>query len=731
MMRVFRHTVTLLFVVAVTAVDTHGDFPSDNVTLLSLLPPEVFPGSPSRGNDCWGYVSPSGREYALMGMRNALVVVEVTEPSSPTIIGHVPHQESNWSDVKTYQHYAYVVNESGGGIDVIDLSNVDDGEVDYLQSVTDGGAERSHNVAIDTHSGFLYLCGSNLANGRLAAFDLSDPADPTFAGTVPEGDGEYVHDAQVVTYTEGPYAGRQIAFGADGAFGLEVFDVTDKGNMFRLSQTPYPNLGYSHQCWLSDDRQYLYLNDELDGVNETVIFEVTDLENPTIAGSYSSGGEPIDHDLYLHEGLIYEAQYTSGLRIFDATTDPLNPEPVGFFDTYPGSEAAEFEGAWSVYPFFPSGNVLISTKRQGLFVVRPGPPPLVFDYPDGLPDVIDPNGDSIVVQITPGDDQELVAASATLHYDAGEGPVALPMIDLGGGLFEGTFAPTPCGQFVQFHVSASTVSNITMTDPSDAPASMYGVVSAYDSSVTLDDDMEDDLGWVVGAPGDNATHGIWTRVEPNGTQAQPEADHTPDPGELCYVTGQGNPNGQDGDNDVDEGQTTLLSPVFDLTDQEDAIISYWRWYSNDVAQFDGDEGGSPNEDVFVIDITNDNGGTWTNLETVGPDGPGTSGGWVIAFFNVADFVEPSSQVRLRFVASDVGGHSIVEAAVDDFRVETVSCEINVEGDVDGNGLVDVADLVEVITSWGPCLDCGECPADLDGDCTVGVNDLVTVVLNWS
>ncbi|MCP3902923.1 MAG: choice-of-anchor B family protein [Planctomycetes bacterium] len=251
-----RLPIAALLVLAIAPVgEVQAGFPSENVTLLSHLPPHVFPGSPSRGNDCWGYVSPSGREYALMGMRNALNVVDITNPSFPTIVGSVAHAESNWSDVKTYLHYAYVVNEENGGIDVIDLANIDFGFVSLVQRVTANGVQTSHNVAIDTDSGFLYLCGSNISNGRLVAFDLSDPANPTYAGAVPSSEGEYVHDAQIVTYTEGPYAGKQIAFGADGAFGMEVFDVTNKGNMFRLSLTTYPNLGYSHQCWLSGDRQ--------------------------------------------------------------------------------------------------------------------------------------------------------------------------------------------------------------------------------------------------------------------------------------------------------------------------------------------------------------------------------------------------------------------------------------------------------------------------------------------
>jgi hypothetical protein len=173
-------------------------------------------------------------------------------------------------------------------------------------------------------------------------------------------------------------------------------------------------------------------------------------------------------------------------------------------------------------------------------------------------------------------------------------------------------------------------------------------------------DLETDEGWIVGAPDDTATTGIWERVDPVGTAAQPENDHTPD-GTQAYVTGQGSPGGSIGENDVDGGKTTLVSPALELAALEEPQVGYWRWYSND-------QGSSPNADVFTVDVSNDDGSTWTRVETVGPSGPGTSGGWIYHSFRVADFVTPTDQVRLRFIAEDAPEGSIVEAAVDDVTV---------------------------------------------------------------
>lgn len=710
-----------LTVAALAGAEVQAGFPSENVTLMSHISLGEFPTNPANGNDCWGYVSPSGREYALMGISNAMVVVEITEPQNPVIVESITHSNSLWGDVKTYGDYCYVVNESGGGLDVVDLSDVDNGNVTLLQRITVNGLSTSHNVAIDTDSGFLYLCGANINGGRLVAFDLSDPANPVLAGQMPASEGVNVHDAQIVTYADGPYAGLQIAFSSDGGSGFSIYDVTAKNNMFLISRVSYPNHSFAHQNWISDDKHYVYLNDELDGVNETVIFDVTDLDNPTIAGSYNSGVSATDHNAYLNDGFIYEADYTAGLRIFDAA-DPLNPVQVGYFDTFPANDGAGFNGAWSVYPYFPSGIVLISDIDTGLYIVNPVEPPLIFSYPNSIPTEINPDGDSFLVQIDVTEGNELDPNSPTLHYDDGGGFISQPMVAQGGGLYEAIFGPTTCGETVEFYISAQTMEEEVFTDPSTAPDTTFITLSATDILIAFEDDLEEAGGWLVGG-GDTASTGIWTQVDPNGTAAQPEDDHTIDPGSICFVTGQGTVGGTVGENDVDDGQTTLRTPIIDLTGEENAVISYWRWYSNN-------QGNAPDSDIFVIDITNNNGGTWTNVETVGPSGAETNGGWFEHSFNVTDFVEPTANIRLRFIASDLEDGSIIEAAVDDFRVSLIQCDEDVFGDLDGDGVVSTADLLILLAQWGSCGDCNDCTADLNGDCTVSTSDLLLLLANW-
>lgn len=346
-------------------------FDSENVMLHAWLDLGDF-GNPDNGNDCWGYTSPSGREYALMGLSNKLAVVEITNPTNPVIIDTVSHASSLWADIKVYQDVAYVSNESDGGIDVIDLSNVDNGVVTLVQRLTTNGLSHVHNIAIDTESGFLYLCSSNLNNGRVVAFDLSNPHYPTIAGQL--NNGPDFHDAQVVTYTSGPYIGRQICFGAAGGSGLYILDVTNKSNMYMVSQTSYGGLSYCHQVWLGEDREYIYVNDELDYIAETRVIRVSNLENPVEVNSFGWGANSIDHNLYVKGDTLYEANYTSGLRVFDLGADPVDPPMIGYFDTYPSDNGESFNGLWSCFPFFDSGIVLGSDIERGLFVWEIGFP---------------------------------------------------------------------------------------------------------------------------------------------------------------------------------------------------------------------------------------------------------------------------------------------------------------------------------------------------------------------
>jgi len=699
-----------------------AQFTSLNVELRSHI--DLSELGSSGGNDCWGYVSPSGREYALMGVRTAMVVVEITDPVNPVIIGSIGHFDSLWGDIKTYQSYAYVVNESGGGIDVVDLSDVDNGNVTLVQSVTANGLSDSHDVAIDTVSGFLYLLLPNINGGRLVAYDLSDPANPTLVGQMTSGNGGGgLHDAQIVTFTSGPNAGKQICFGAAEGNGLDIIDVTDKSNMFRISRTAYAAVSYAHQCWLSEDRQLLYLNDELDSINRTIVFDVSDLANPVVVNEYGSGVTATDHNLYVHDGFIFEAEYRAGLRIFCAA-DPVNPVQVGWFDTFPENDSGGFDGAWSVYPFFPSGTVIVSDITRGLFILDPTAAltagALIMSYESGRPDLIDPDGGTtMTVTLDASCGAVLASGTVMLHVDAGAGFVTIPMTEQGGGVFSAVFPAAECGQAVQYFVSADSTGGGTFTDPINAPATTYVAVSATGQTVTLSDDFEADLGWTTEILG--ATSGDWQRgvpVDDDGWDFDPPADS--DGSGKAYVT-----QNTLGNTDVDDGAVRLISPLLDLSgDNSGLSYDYYLRLTDEAGLVD----------ALVVEISeNGDAGPW--IEIARHD---SNGGlfWRNHQVTPVDLqnagVTVTDTMKVRLTANDADPQSIVEAGLDAFKVIELQCDTEVVGDLDGDGVVGIIDFLALLADWGQCDEpCPpSCLADLDDDCTVGITDFLLLLGNW-
>ncbi|MFQ5489288.1 MAG: choice-of-anchor B family protein [Phycisphaerae bacterium] len=379
-------------------------FAQQGVNLMSWIPLVEFDPTVTSADDCWGYVSPSGREYALIGLSIGTGIVEVTDPANAQILTVMPGPNSIWRDIKFYQQFAYAVSEGGDGIQVFDLSQIDAGLVTQVNTITSGGTTATHNVAINTQSGFLYRVGGGSAPLKgLRIYSLANPQSPAFVG---EWSQRYFHDAQIVNWTQPPFAGREIAFcfagdtSGGGNPGLDILDVTDKANItqvgsINLSLPPifsHPAL-FSHQGWLSVDRRYVYLNDEVDegslGTTTTTrVIDIADLTAPVQVAIFTNGNSARDHNLYTVDNLVFEANYRSGLRVYDAF-DPLAPVEIAHFDTYPPDDNANYNGLWNVYPYLPSRVVLGSDIEKGLFVwtvdAFAGPPvPTVSAWGMGL-----------------------------------------------------------------------------------------------------------------------------------------------------------------------------------------------------------------------------------------------------------------------------------------------------------------------------------------------------------
>jgi hypothetical protein len=252
-------------------------------------------------------------------------------------------------------------------------------------------------------------------------------------------------------------------------------------------------------------------------------------------------------------------------------------------------------------------------------------------------------------------------ASATLYYRvSGGGWIAAGMAP-NGNIYRGAIPGMPAGTEIDYYVSALDVPGHESVDPPGAPGQFY---TFRITQMLYTSDCEDpgDPNWQLGVAGDNATSGIWIREDPigtnyNGQDIQPENDHTAAPGVKCFVTGNGSVGGAAGEADVDGGCTTLQSPVFDLSSAESAILRYWRWYG---------EGGNSTDDDFVVQVSSDGGSNWVELERV----PDAAAAWTEKAIDLTTLITLSSQVVFRFLACDLNTGGLVEAAIDDFSIET-------------------------------------------------------------
>ncbi|MEM1043332.1 MAG: choice-of-anchor B family protein [Bacteroidota bacterium] len=363
-----------------------GDYPCSNVTLLSHVGLETM--NAQAGNDVWGWTdSVTGKEYALMGLSDGTAFVDISDPTTPVYLGKLPtHTVATvWRDMKVYGDYAFIVSEADGhGMQVFDLARLRDvaptqGPVEFDADAHYDRVGQVHNIALNELTGLAIIVGnreSEGCSGGLHLVDVTEPLSPTFAGCF--GDDGYTHDVQCVVYhgPDAPYDGHEICL-ASNEDTVTIVDVTDRKNPVELSQAVYPNPAYTHQGWLTEDYRYFIANDELDEQRfshntRSLIFDVSDLDAPEFIGTHMSELAAIDHNLYIRGEMVYEANYRSGLRVLDATNvAEAELDEVAYFDTFPTDDSGQFGGAWSTFPYFDSGTVLISDMQRGLFIVRP------------------------------------------------------------------------------------------------------------------------------------------------------------------------------------------------------------------------------------------------------------------------------------------------------------------------------------------------------------------------
>jgi len=346
--------------------------------------------------------------------------------------------------------------------------------------------------------------------------------------------------------------------------------------------------------------------------------------------------------------------------------------------------------------------------------IQDAPTGIVFTYPNGIPGFILPDTETaflISTQVLGGGHIDALTAIITIRSDGTQ--TIYPLNFLGKNQFEATLPATACAVELDFKISVSLQDGTTFSDP---PSGWYDVTVGEGTEIVFRDEMEDDVSnWSV-SDSDSLTTGTWERVDPNGTiynsqMAAPEDDATGGSQNImCFVTQNGEPGGSVGEDDVDNGSTTLVSPLLDVAGTN-GIISYARWF------FD-----SQDSDSLQTYISNDNGVSWTFVHQT----EGTNSQWDTVGFSIGDYVEPTNQVRVAFMTEDADPQSIVEAGIDNFQLEVIVCGDTCLGDINNDGVVNISDLLAIIGAWGS----DDPVADLDGNGVVAVGDLLIAIGNW-
>ncbi|MCT8339175.1 choice-of-anchor B family protein [Flavobacteriaceae bacterium TK19130] len=392
-MKILLHAAICLFTTAMLAQSpceggTSAGYPCDGLQLQSQINLNTLDAS--AGNDSWGWTDPATEiEYAIVGLNNGTAFIDISTPTDPIYLGKLPTHSGNstWRDIKVYNNHAFVVSEAGGhGMQVFDLTrlrNVNAAPVTFTEDAHYDEFGNAHNIVINEDTGFAYAVGTSTFNGGPHFINIQDPLNPTFAGGYSMDD--YSHDAQVVTYggPDSDYTNREILIGSNENE-ISIVDITDKNNPQSISTISYTNVGYTHQGWFTEDQRYFILGDELDesfvGFNSrTIIFDFNDLDNPQFHFEYFGPTPAIDHNGYVKGDKYYLANYTAGMRVIDVSDiENENITETASFDSHPETNSASFEGVWSIYPYFESGNIVLSDINRGFLLVRD---PVVLDTP--------------------------------------------------------------------------------------------------------------------------------------------------------------------------------------------------------------------------------------------------------------------------------------------------------------------------------------------------------------
>ncbi|MBK9460532.1 MAG: choice-of-anchor B family protein [Sphingobacteriales bacterium] len=686
----------LLFIISTFSVSAQSQL---NTTLLGHL------DYTDQLSNVWGYAA-NQHEYAIVGTYNGTSIVDVTNPATPTELFFIDGQNGIWREPKVWNNYAYVSNETGGGLRIINLANLPNSiDTTYwtggtLPNGTTYTNNTTHDLFVDYETGYLYLTGSNQYNG-LVVLDLNaNPTNPPIVGLYT---GAYVHDGYArndTVYVGQIYAGN-----------FAVINMADKANPIVLATKQTPN-NFTHNCHVSDDGNYIYTTDEKSGAY-VAAYDISDLSDIKETDRFrrSEGTGVIPHNTYVvNTNYVVTSYYRDGVSIVDATY-PNNLIETGHYDTSPLAGNG-FNGAWGVYAYLPSGNLLVSDMEEGLFIIHPTYTKaayLIGNVTDAA------TGQAISgVQVNILTTTQNATSTATGSYATGTalaGTYQVQFIKAGYVTQTQTVSLTN-NQTTTLNVALSSAPpfnvNIQLLDANTSLpipnatvalnsalytntattnaagiatfsltyvgdyniyAGRWGYItdlvgsqalSSTNNALTIPlqkgyyDDFLLDFGWTVTG---NAAQGMFDRGTPTqatltGDITNPGNDAPGDFGNFCYLTGTtGGLN-----NNVNNGYTQIASPIFDLTSYAHPKLSFYRWSYLQSGSLD------------TMIITLSNGITSVTLEQIFDNNIYESN-WALREFLVEFYITPTANMRLTVRIGDYLTNNVVEGGFDLFRIQ--------------------------------------------------------------
>ncbi|MCS6935545.1 MAG: choice-of-anchor B family protein [Chitinophagales bacterium] len=694
---------------------------------MQVLGHYTFPAGVTCSN-LTGYVDSTGREYALVGTSQGLSIIDISNPSNPVQKFFVPGATGPggfWREVREYKGFAYVTTEEKSGLVVVDLRELPDSIKSH--QINPAGMLTSHTIFID-EKGVAYVNGTD--KGLLFLNCAANGWNPPLLGKF---DVFYVHDC---------YARNDTLWAAcinDGF--ILVLNVTNKtqannpNNVLAMWNTPQE---FSHNCWLSDDGKYLFTTDEKPGSYLTC-YDVSNLQNVTETDRNKAepDSNTIIHNTHFINNYCVSSYYTYGVTIHDVTRKN-NLVLVGHFDTSPDYSGEGFHGAWGVWPYLPSGNIIVSDIETGLWILKPTYKRAC--YLEGIVrDTICNTGlNNVKVEIV--EDTVHDYTNFQGRFNLGTPDSGTYTIRFSKNGYQTKTIPNVTlknGHLVTFNINLQSVATtqlfVRTVDSFDLPLPFIRVLItdsagndveefATDANATYSscnivsgnytfyagrwgkvttkvtksvagltdtliikvhngyyDDFVMDFGWTVAH---TTTKGEWEWGEPQGTYYQgitsnPQYDVDDDYGFKCYVTG--NNGGQPGDDDVDDGLTILRSPLFNLTGYTYPLIKYRLWFFNG-----GGSGTTPNDTLWVR-LSNGFDTAIVDMRTSSDQ----MSKWTSASIPVKNYMALTPNMRIEFIAKDTDPGHLVEAGVDYFLVKDTTEPVQ---SVAENALVDLPKL---------------------------------------